>query len=105
MEAKLQANGAQQIYFKVCSTFDSTPAGNIGPVVGNWALLFLIPLAFSWLIFRWRGEADELDLQLSLARGKVGQRHLAFAEGGDHLRGGADPERAALLLRARCAAR
>ncbi|MBC7469015.1 MAG: four-carbon acid sugar kinase family protein, partial [Ramlibacter sp.] len=25
-------NGAQQIYFKYCSTFDSTPAGNIGPV-------------------------------------------------------------------------
>lgn len=28
----LRAGGAQQIYFKVCSTFDSTPAGNIGPV-------------------------------------------------------------------------
>lgn len=28
----LQAQGVQQIYFKVCSTFDSTPAGNIGPV-------------------------------------------------------------------------
>jgi uncharacterized protein YgbK (DUF1537 family) len=28
----LQAQGAQQIYFKICSTFDSTPAGNIGPV-------------------------------------------------------------------------
>ena len=28
----LQAQGAQQIYFKYCSTFDSTPAGNIGPV-------------------------------------------------------------------------
>ena len=28
----LKANGAQQIYFKYCSTFDSTPAGNIGPV-------------------------------------------------------------------------
>ncbi len=27
----LQAQGAQQIYFKYCSTFDSTPAGNIGP--------------------------------------------------------------------------
>lgn len=24
--------GAQQLYFKYCSTFDSTPAGNIGPV-------------------------------------------------------------------------
>ena len=28
----LQAKGARQIYFKYCSTFDSTPAGNIGPV-------------------------------------------------------------------------
>ena len=30
--AWLQAQGAQQIYFQYCSTFDSTPAGNIGPV-------------------------------------------------------------------------
>jgi len=28
----LQAQGAQQIYFKYCSTFDSTARGNIGPV-------------------------------------------------------------------------
>jgi len=28
----LQAQGATQIYFKYCSTFDSTPGGNIGPV-------------------------------------------------------------------------
>ena len=28
----LQAQGVQQVYFKVCSTFDSTPQGNIGPV-------------------------------------------------------------------------
>ena len=28
----LQGQGAHQIYFKYCSTFDSTPAGNIGPV-------------------------------------------------------------------------
>ena len=30
--AWLQAQGAQQIYFKYCSTFDSTAHGNIGPV-------------------------------------------------------------------------
>ena len=30
--AWLRAAGARQIYFKVCSTFDSTPRGNIGPV-------------------------------------------------------------------------
>jgi 3-dehydrotetronate 4-kinase len=29
----LRAQGAQQIYFKYCSTFDSTPRGNIGPVL------------------------------------------------------------------------
>ena len=28
----LKAQGISQIYFKYCSTFDSTPAGNIGPV-------------------------------------------------------------------------
>ncbi|HSV50658.1 MAG TPA: 3-oxo-tetronate kinase [Burkholderiaceae bacterium] len=28
----LKNQGAQQIYFKYCSTFDSTPQGNIGPV-------------------------------------------------------------------------
>ena len=30
--AWLRAGGARQIYFKYCSTFDSTDAGNIGPV-------------------------------------------------------------------------
>ena len=29
----LKAQGAAQIYFKYCSTFDSTPLGNIGPVI------------------------------------------------------------------------
>lgn len=28
----LRGRGARQVYFKVCSTFDSTPRGNIGPV-------------------------------------------------------------------------
>lgn len=28
----LRKQGAERIYFKVCSTFDSTPRGNIGPV-------------------------------------------------------------------------
>lgn len=28
----LQSGGARQFYFKYCSTFDSTPKGNIGPV-------------------------------------------------------------------------
>jgi len=28
----LRAQGVQQVYFKYCSTFDSTPEGNIGPV-------------------------------------------------------------------------
>lgn len=30
--ARLQAAGCRQIVFKYCSTFDSTPSGNIGPV-------------------------------------------------------------------------
>ncbi|MBL8386038.1 MAG: four-carbon acid sugar kinase family protein [Burkholderiales bacterium] len=30
--AWLRAHGAPQVYFKYCSTFDSTPQGNIGPV-------------------------------------------------------------------------
>ncbi|WP_328885732.1 3-oxo-tetronate kinase [Streptomyces sp. NBC_00316] len=29
---RLRSAGAEQIYFKYCSTFDSTPVGNIGPV-------------------------------------------------------------------------
>jgi uncharacterized protein YgbK (DUF1537 family) len=29
----LRNHGAEQIYFKICSTFDSTPRGNIGPVI------------------------------------------------------------------------
>ena len=29
----LRAAGAEQLYFKYCSTFDSTPEGNIGPVL------------------------------------------------------------------------
>ena len=28
----LRAQGARQVYFKICSTFDSTDRGNIGPV-------------------------------------------------------------------------
>jgi uncharacterized protein YgbK (DUF1537 family) len=29
----LRRQGVRQIYFKICSTFDSTPKGNIGPVI------------------------------------------------------------------------
>ena len=29
----LRAQGCRQVYFKYCSTFDSTPEGNIGPVI------------------------------------------------------------------------
>lgn len=36
----LLANGARQLFFKYCSTFDSTDAGNIGPVID--ALLALL---------------------------------------------------------------
>ncbi len=41
----LQAQGAQQFYFKYCSTFDSTPEGNIGPVTE--ALMDALGTAFT----------------------------------------------------------
>ena len=31
----LQQAGCRQFFFKYCSTFDSTPRGNIGPVAGG----------------------------------------------------------------------
>jgi 3-dehydrotetronate 4-kinase len=40
----LRGQGARQLYFKVCSTFDSTPRGNIGPVTE--ALMALTGAAF-----------------------------------------------------------
>ncbi len=41
----LRGRGAQRIYFKYCSTFDSTPRGNIGPVAD--ALLEALGARFS----------------------------------------------------------
>jgi uncharacterized protein YgbK (DUF1537 family) len=41
----LRANAAEQIYFKYCSTFDSTPEGNIGPVTE--ALMDALDCAFT----------------------------------------------------------
>jgi uncharacterized protein YgbK (DUF1537 family) len=41
----LKLRGAEQIYFKICSTFDSTAQGNIGPVVE--ALMRELGCAFS----------------------------------------------------------
>ncbi len=41
----LQAQGAEQICFKYCSTFDSTPEGNIGPVTE--ALMDALGTAFT----------------------------------------------------------
>ena len=43
----LQAAGARQIYFKYCSTFDSTPAGNIGPVAEALLKALQAPLAIA----------------------------------------------------------
>src|SRR3972149_3487981 len=40
----LRTNGAPQIYLKYSSTFDSTPRGNIGPVID--ALMDGLPTAF-----------------------------------------------------------
>ncbi len=41
----LQAQGCRQFFFKYCSTFDSTPAGNIGPVID--ALMNALDLSFT----------------------------------------------------------
>jgi 3-dehydrotetronate 4-kinase len=43
----LQSQGAQRIYFKICSTFDSTPAGNIGPVAEALMRSLGAPLAIA----------------------------------------------------------
>lgn len=43
--AWLQAAGARQIQFKYCSTFDSTAAGNIGPVLDELLERLEVPLA------------------------------------------------------------
>ncbi|WP_420963173.1 3-oxo-tetronate kinase [Brucella sp. IR073] len=43
----LLAAGAGQIFFKYCSTFDSTPQGNIGPVAEALADLLEAPLAIA----------------------------------------------------------
>jgi uncharacterized protein YgbK (DUF1537 family) len=40
----LRQHGADRLYFKYCSTFDSTPAGNIGPVLDALADLVSSPL-------------------------------------------------------------
>ncbi len=45
--AWLQAQGAQQIYFKYCSTFDSTSQGNIGPVAQALMAALNTPLAIA----------------------------------------------------------
>lgn len=39
----LLSTGAKQIYFKYCSTFDSTPAGNIGPAADALIELLQVP--------------------------------------------------------------
>ncbi len=39
----LQQKGAKKLYFKYCSTFDSTPKGNIGPVLDALLEQFNIP--------------------------------------------------------------
>ncbi len=41
----LQAQGCRQFFFKYCSTFDSTPTGNIGPVID--ALMAALELSFT----------------------------------------------------------
>ena len=48
----LKRGGARQFYFKYCSTFDSTDAGNIGPVAD--ALLAALGVSFTVACRRFR---------------------------------------------------
>lgn len=43
----LLSGGAQQLFFKYCSTFDSTPAGNIGPVASALRAFIEAPIAIA----------------------------------------------------------
>ena len=43
----LRAHGAEHIYSKYCSTFDSTPKGNIGPVTGALMKKLSVSLAIA----------------------------------------------------------
>ena len=43
----LQAQGCRQFFFKYCSTFDSTPAGNIGPVIDALMDALDVPLTIA----------------------------------------------------------
>ncbi len=47
----LLAQGARQILFKYCSTFDSTPAGNIGPVAEALLERLQAPIAIACPVF------------------------------------------------------
>ena len=43
----LRAAGAERIYFKYCSTFDSTEAGNIGPVIDELLSRLQVPFTIA----------------------------------------------------------
>ncbi|SMF21105.1 Uncharacterized conserved protein YgbK, DUF1537 family [Xaviernesmea oryzae] len=51
----LIAGGAEQIVFKYCSTFDSTPKGNIGPVLDALQAKLGVPLAIACPAFPTNG--------------------------------------------------
>ena len=53
----LQAAGASHFYFKVCLTFDSTPAGNIGPVADALMDALDAPFAFACPAFPENGRS------------------------------------------------
>lgn len=67
--AWLKKQGCQQVYFKYCSTFDSTAEGNIGPVTD--ALMVALDTSFTVISPALpvngrikRGELFKIDLQL-----------------------------------------
>ena len=74
----LESRGAQQFFFKYCSTFDSTPAGNIGPVCD--ALMQALDCDFAFLCPAYPGNGR------TVSEGKlyVGEQLLSESPMKDH---------------------
>ena len=78
----LKQHGARQIYFKYCSTFDSTDAGNIGPVAD--ALLDELGLISPSPVRHFRKMAGRSTWGISSsARGSLGLEHAASSAHAD----------------------
>ena len=84
----LRDAGAEQIYFKYCSTFDSTDEGNIGPVIEALMDLLGVPFTHHALLLANHGpvvSGVDLDGAVSAAEELEETAHLFFIlEGQPH---------------------